>query len=696
MKNVSFEPGAERVYVVDEIENTHFEVRTPRSIDPQTVPAEAFRFPVDGGVTFETDAIEVPQFVSLYVWDRETEELVRTVDPQENATLAPGRYEIDLTNTPMKVFLSVDGSVDVTYTESETRLTFDDHRRIHLGARSLHEQPAGTVVTTADPHDLMQAISTFGSSLKTLSPDRAYPTLRGHPPEVVLGETLQIPTQFGPPESGVEIGVRPTVDDVFTVATLAHYLGATVVPADDGVAYVEADGVRKSFDQGDGFEQGVRDMLERQFVFDCVLRTEGIYGLDVKERDVFDTAVDRDVEALFDAPIAERIATCFDLPSAALDRPSQWHLLADVGSDPEDVELLPFYVTDLAHIRPEPERRRKQQVADKPPEIEDFFRSRRQSSGEFQSAQNGDFTVEEVVTPPSTEALTQFWSSEYFPIGAAKATPESLRRRFDDERQDISHVEVTVVCNEENMREESDAMYGFRDHVNLNVEVHYDLTTDELRKVLGESTDFFHYIGHVDESGMRCADGAVDLKGIDSVGVRAFFLNACQSYEQGLALLDAGAHGGIVTVAEVYDAIATKFGRRIARLMDAGFDLLSALNIGKDGTLAGGSYAIVGDGRYQLCRSMDGIPVMYNINRSEGSDEQFHVDIECYPTRTYGMGTLGVHHVGGTSDRQLLCGESDRGKLSKRSLKSLLSESGNPLQLDGELLWSGELAFDDL
>ncbi len=64
------------------------------------------------------------------------------------------------------------------------------------------------------------------------------------------------------------------------------------------------------------------------------------------------------------------------------------------------------------------------------------------------------------------------------------------------------------------------------------------------------STDFLHYIGHIDDDGFQCRDGRVDGTTLDQVGIGTFLLNACNSYDQGLGLVEQGAIAGIVPLNE--------------------------------------------------------------------------------------------------------------------------------------------------
>lgn len=703
MTGIEFEPGVRRIHVIDNIENTDFEIRTPERIDPTPIDPDEFYFPVDRGISFTASAVVIPQYMAVYVHGLDDESLVKNTTVGEEVELDVGRYEIDFPNTPMKLYLRVESGIEIRYSDSETHVFFDRPSTVRLGARSLHDRPADTVVTTGQPEDMMAAVSALSSAFKTLTPERSFPTLRGHPPELSVGSELSVPASLQRPETGVEIGVERSLSQVYTVAPLAFYLGAKIVPTDGDDPYVEAAGTRLPLDRGDGFTEGVHRTLERQFIFDCAIRTEGLYAVELHERTVMEAATDLDFAETYDLPFDERVVTCFDLPAEAFALPSTWHLAADVASDPEHANLLPYFVNDLAHIRSDDHSEQPTTAEATPEEIQNFLRNgtaptTRSTRPRFRSpdAKQGGRTVtfEEVITPPEADALGHAWVDDHFPIGAAKPTIGSFRKRHDSTPGDSPLTQVTVVCNEENMREESEVMYGFRDLVNLNAEVLFDLETDELREVLERDTDFFHYIGHVDQEGMRCPNGPLDLQSLEHTGVGAFFLNACESYEQGMALLEAGARGGIVTVADVYNVIATKFGRRVARLLDAGFDLYGALDVGQDGTLAGGSYAIVGDGRARICEPTDGMPMLYDIE--SGGNGAFKVNVHSYPTLTYDIGTMTSYSIDSENCKYIECGTNRIAEVDSYHLDFLLQEDGNPIQIDGELYWSDNVSIEDL
>lgn len=148
--------------------------------------------------------------------------------------------------------------------------------------------------------------------------------------------------------------------------------------------------------------------------------------------------------------------------------------------------------------------------------------------------------------------------------------------------------------------------YGFREFVQFDVDVAYDLTTDELATTFREGCEFLHYIGYVDERGFRCQDGLLNARELDEVNVESFLLNACRSFKQGAALVERGSLGGLVTLANVLNAPAVQMGRVLARTLNSGFSLQSALDVARQRTAFGNQYILIGDVTLQLVKSAMG------------------------------------------------------------------------------------------
>ncbi|MFB6137253.1 MAG: hypothetical protein ABEJ42_02785, partial [Halobacteriaceae archaeon] len=616
--------------IFDPIDRHELTLRTPDAVTPEPVAEDRFRFPVDGAVTLRSDVLEVPNVVCVLVRDA-TGNVVTDVSHFGEAELGSGSFSIELTSE-VKTYIRVGGPIDIDVGADRTRIELDGTRQVNVGARSRHEQPAATITTTDDPRDMMRAISALGSALKTTSPERSYPTLRGHPPLVELGEELDVPVET--PDTGVTITVPPEPRHVFPVSTLAYYLGATVEPGED--PRVETDrGFAYPLDGPEGFEATVERVLKQVFLFDCATRTEGLYRVPLAEREAVEAAVDLDFDALYDADLQEQLETYLSVPyeDIAAHVP-EWKVATHVAPEPDNVELLPFAVDDLAVVRtagvtatPEsgtsppsvgdPDDAQEAAIgnflragagataspdggttADQPLSAADEFTRSASAAPGTRSAGIAGPGVPERIDPGERDSLELAWVAEGAPIGGSKPTVTAYRNGLEREPA-TGAIDITVVCNDPRMSEEEDtvsAVYGARDALPFDVEVHRQLTAEELRDVLAEPTDFLHYIGHIDGDGFECADGRLDAGSIDEVGVDAFLLNACQSYDQGMSLIEAGSIGGVVTLRDVVNSGAVEMGETTARLLNRGFSLRAALTIAADEQIVGNQYLVVGDG----------------------------------------------------------------------------------------------------
>lgn len=122
-------------------------------------------------------------------------------------------------------------------------------------------------------------------------------------------------------------------------------------------------------------------------------------------------------------------------------------------------------------------------------------------------------------------------------------------------------------------------LYDFRHTTQHDVDIAYDVTTNELRTLFATPIDFLHFIDHIDHGGIECVDGSLDTRTLDEVRVESFLLNACRSYDQSAALVEKGCQAGVATLSDVFNEPATEVGCFLARLLGAGFPLRTALSI---------------------------------------------------------------------------------------------------------------------
>lgn len=299
------------------------------------------------------------------------------------------------------------------------------------------------------------------------------------------------------------------------------------------------------------------------------------------------------------------------------------------------------------------------------------------------------------VEPEQTDSLEQAWVGDDVPIGASKLVVEAFENRLDREvtEDDIS---ITIVVNDERMSEERDLVnhaYGDREDLPFDVAVRQGLTTDELRATLREDRNFLHYIGHIDDEGFECLDGRLDATTLEETGVDAFLLNACYSYRQGMALIRAGAIGGIVTLAEIINSRAVHIGETIAHLLNTGFPLRAALSIAREEHILGGQYIVVGDGSVTVSQAKSQTPCLLEITPHENG---FEVHIQTAVTDTAALGSVYKPYIADNSAFFLSSGQIGTFRVSDDELAEFLEMNMLPVKVpDGGMCWSSDVCLYD-
>jgi hypothetical protein len=703
--------------VSDPIERSQFELSTPEPVELADADPGRFRFPADAAVRLRTDQLRLETVVSVCVRNDDGDLLART-EHFDDRSFDDGTYSVELF-APIKLYLRVDAPLRVVSDATCTRIEFDGETDVTVGARSHHKRPAATITTTDRPQDAMRAVSLLGSALKTTSVERSYPTLRGHPPLVERGDTFEAPAGLSPPETGATLELPETRRHVYTAAPLSYYLGATVVPGstprlvtDEGFAYeLGADG---------DFEGDVERLLKRTFFLDCLTRTEGFYQVDLHERTAFESdlpaGVDLDFADLYGRSSGAQLEAYLDVPYRTIEAHAPtWKRTAHVAPTASNAELLPFLANDLVTVTTpttEPTtgsatqadavegflRRPSAPAAgpapipgpDAAPDTEAFTRSTDTYSGEA-----GADRTRTYVRPPETDALEQAWVGPGIPIGASKASGAAYRNRLsrDPVEGDIG---ITVVCNDPRMAAERDAVeavYGSRESLPFDVRTYYELPAASLREVLKADTEFLHYIGHIDSEGFECPDGALDVGTVESVGVDSFLLNACQSYEQGMELIERGAIAGIVTLSDVINDGAVDIGRSLARLLNYGFPIRPSLEIAGRDTYVGDDYIVVGDGSFHVTQVQGALPNLCEITDAGGS---YQVEYITYPVGEFGLGSLVRPILGEDVSHYLSSGTADIFEMTESELEDFLSLEDIPVVVNGQLFWSGSLDLDSI
>ncbi len=673
------------IEIVDPIENARFALYTDRTVEPATTDPETFYFPVDTAITVTTSAIEVPKLGNITVRQPDGAFVADNADC-EDRTLPVDTYLIELGSAPMKLYLTVESALTIEHTDSSTVVSFDSTVSVHIGARSFHDNPAGTITVTNDIEDVMRAISLFGSALKTTSPERSFPTLRGHPPLIELGDEFHAPEGLERPETGIQLRIPPEPKYVYPATPLAYYLGAEVRPGSS--PQLRIDGFEYPL-TGD-YETTIHRLFRQVFFFDCLTRTEGYYPVDLHERAEFEakTELTFDFETLYDQPLATRLKTYLTVPFEEIsDLVPDWNLTTDIAPVTDHADVLPFVAKDLALVRCPP-KPSEQSVTPEPEATTDFLRSPPEDA--FVRGASDYEPAHDIFNLTPSDTIEHAWVGDGYPLGVNKLSVTSQRRRIEQQRPEKSEIEIHVVCNDEGMQEEGVVAdhYGLRDLLQFDVNLHYDVTVEELRDLLETPGDFLHYIGHVNDEGMRCSDGYLDARELSNVQMRAFLLNACRSYEQGEALVEAGSLGGVVTLTEIANVIATQLGKPLARFLNCGFPLRVALSIVQDHVLTGSQYITVGDGGLTLVQSESGVVAYPQIEKQ--NHDLFSIVVRTYPIADHGIGTIGSTNFTSTSAHFVVPSTSNNYTVSREDLTQFFDLEITPFEYQGELHWSDE------
>lgn len=685
------------IEIIDRLEQLRYQLRTPEPVEPLAVSPTEFLFPVGKGVRITTEELVLPDGVSIFVRNADGEMLTE-VEHLDSVSLESGSYILDL-STQIKTYIHLEGPVDIAVDLFEICVEFAEPTTIDVGFRSRHTQPATTVTTTKDPVDMMAAISTFGSALKSTSPEHSFPTLRGHPPLIELGDSHTIPDRIADRETDVTIEVPAKYDRIFPVAPLAYYLGAEVVQGEQP-QIVTADGFTHGLEHAQGYESAIEQTLKQIFLLDCVTRTEGFYPVTLRERRELAADLEFDWGALYDRPIANRLEQYLSVPYERIaPHIPQWRLTAHVEPVSSTVEQLPFMVDDLAVVRTR-EISETNPVPQYPAVAagvsfgETFTRSV-DSTDETQRAATGNTEDETTfVEFDSVDSLEQAWIGSGIPIGASKLTADAFFNRLDRNVEPGS-ISIQIVLNDSRMADEREVVenvYGDRDDLPFDVSVQRNLTVSEFEDTLQEDCDFLHYIGHTDADGFECTDGKLDVTTLEGVEVDSFLLNACRSYHQGLGLISAGAIGGIVTLTDISNDEAVGIGETIARLLNAGFPLRAALSIARDESVLGGQYIVVGDGGMTVTQSPSRTPNLLSI---EDCEEDYTVSIQTYTTDTAGLGSMYVPNIGDNTD-YFLCSRQVEFAATKSDLEEFLQLQNVPIKADETLYWSVSTPIEEI
>lgn len=173
-----------------------------------------------------------------------------------------------------------------------------------------------------------------------------------------------------------------------------------------------------------------------------------------------------------------------------------------------------------------------------------------------------------------------------------------------------------------------------------------------------------------------------------------FVLNGCRSYEQGMALAETGAVGGLCTLTDVGNTPATRIGRTVARLVNTGFSLGSALDIIGEDSLAGQQYMIVGDPGTAIVENQNEIRILAKI--IPAPDKEFNVELYGYPSIHSQIGMIYAPAIDDYETYYINSGYMTTITISRDTMIEHFRHDRFPVQFDGSLKWSDTISLDSI
>ncbi len=593
-------------------------------------------------------------------------------------------------SAPVKLYWKFAGNPTISKGMDSIQVSFTEETTVQFGVRSYHKKPAGTITTTDDPEDIITAVNALSSSLKTTSCERSYPTLRGYPPRIKLGESVDLPAGIEPKNTGIDIVIPPDFSYIYGVSTLAFYLGAKIVVGDN--PRITTGSFEYDLSRGDWFEDEVAEVLKQTLFLDCIVRTEGIYQVDSYERSQVEADLPFDVAEMYDRPLPAQLESYlridFDTIEPYLPR---WPLTAHLPSEPTSIEAIPHIVNELGVVR-EP-RANSTSISRN---VETVKSEGVRSTARSDSSSKVSMSVVEPIR--LGESIEHAWFADGIPLGASKASVESFENQLRNVERNES-IDITVVCNDPEMLDEQmslDGVYGDREDQPYSVDSYFGVSKDQLQYLLTEDgCDFLHYIGHATPTGLRCPDGELDVRRLDSVSVDVFLLNACRSFEQAEALVELGSFGGVATLGDVVNTHAIDIGQAIAHLLNLGFPLRATVELVHQYTQMGSQYLIVGDGSLDIVQPETGAPMVCHID-STAVDDEYEIVLDLFPTKKFQLGSSVTPDLDFIDQHFIHPGGLPPFRIKQQQLNDYLTWSMYPFELEGRLHWNNTLGTVNL
>lgn len=654
---VTFAGAADRhgLSVGDAVEDRSFTLETDAPVEFESAAAGRFVFPVDAAVSFVAEEVRTPPNAGVLLRDESGDHLGEF--GQEAWEVSRGTYYLEVSTTP-KTYLHVsDASFTARYQpgdwlDARCVVSFDEPTRVVVGARSLHERPRATVTVPDDPEAVATAFSHLGSSMKEFSAERSWPTVRGHPPAVEPGDELDVPDGLARPRTGVTVTVPPDYADLYRVAPLAFYLGATVECGPEPELHLDV-GYTEPLGRGPenrSLEAAVDSLLAKCFFLDTLVRTDGYYSLPRHEYDRVAPELPFYPPNLYDLPVAEQLVEYLEVPTSVVEpHLPQWPTTAVLRPDLADVAVVPYLLDSLSRIH----------VAAGP----------------------DAYDPPGAVAPSSVTA----YAAGTPPDGGARLSPAALEHALEASPTDVEEASVRFVGGRGDPRE---SVVGPAPEAALDgVEFVDAPTVGDLRGALRADADFLHFGGTVTDRGFACSDGVLAFADLPTVGATLVGLGGTAEVGAALELVDGGAVGAVATASR---PPATLVGRLAGYLL-TGFPLVDAVEL--SGLSDATACRFAGDATRVAVQQAEGRSLWHVVVASE-SEADHRVATSTRPSDAFGVGSVTRFAQPFVQDAYHLMGASVDYPLpvSTSQVVDLLHDEDNAVELNGRVVHRGSEA----
>ena len=611
---VSFSLSAGELTVCDEAGGGAFLIHVDEEAAITPATDAWFDVPIDDAVSLETEKIEFRAGVSAQF---------RGVDGEHYGSLGDGEFSIkgetyiDCT-AAMKLLVHVDGEMTGRLVGDEKDpeslfVTFEEPTRVVVGARSFHETPIATMTVTDDPEDLMTAASYLGSSIKEWSAERSWPTLRGHPPAIEVGDEQHVPETLSRPDTDVTVAVPRDTADVLRVTPFAHYFGADVVPGEQAELRLGS-GYTEPLGTGAELERSVDELLRHAVVLDSLVRIGGYYSLPRYEYDELAPELPFYPPELYDEPVHRQLLEYLEVPFETV-RPyvPERQAIATLQPTAQGAETVPYVLKSLSPVHVTDDGLPRQSTPDsgKPVELS---------------------------------------TSTAVPRNTAAFTPNARERATNHETDVSGDSSVLFVDTERPTPEGLAAADWDRFHVESEPTAEYRSSVNraELASLLADSYTHVHYGGRVTDTGFVCADGVLAFEEFPegNVGTISFRWGQPSTAEL-VGVLDTASVACLTD-----ERLPVETAQELAVYLVLGRSVASAARLaGIDGV------RYLGDPLLPVAkRPVEHAPTPHRVERV-GNDE-FRISTELDTQESDLLGRVSQSRLEATSDQYRLCGNS--------------------------------------